>query len=137
MLEVKKGIPPSYVITELKLDEGTECVIVKRVRDLDSIPWVLTTSILPPTISTSDDFSGSIYKLLQDKYKIQVSSGKAQIEAGIASKEDSELLQIELGAPILLINWLTISDSNIPVEYSISTYPGDRYRYKVELRART
>lgn len=126
--------PPSRVVRALELSESDSVLKIKRLRFIDDRPIVISTSYLKSEISMYEDFEGSIYELLENKYGLEVISGQASIEACPAEEMDAQLLQIDAGAPVLSITWRSYAASNIPVEYSETTYRGDSYRYIVGLK---
>jgi len=125
--------PPRRITTLLELEENSRVLRVRRLRYVDDEPFLISISYFPPFISIEDDFSGSVYQLLQTKYKLQVTSGEASIEAGIAEEEEARLLGIRSTDAVLRISWLGQTMEGQFIEYSESTYRGDRYRYIVQL----
>lgn len=134
VLEKRVLIPPPRVLNALQLSQKSQVTQVKRLRHVDKVPIVLSTSFLHNEVSIDEDFSGSIYSLLESKYDQRIISGRTSIEAGTANDYESDLLEIKLGDAVLQITWLAYNEHNIPVEYSEATYRGDRYRYVVQLR---
>lgn len=137
VLSAERMAPPSEVAAHLGLDDTSEVVRVRRVRFVDRQPIMISTSYLRPIVSLVEDFGGSIYHLLEERYGIKIASGRARIEAGLVRPEDATLLNLELGSPVLNICWLAVSSSNVPVEYSTAVFRADRYRYEVDLVSRS
>lgn len=44
------------------------------------------------------------------------------------------MLEIEEDTPILLIERVTYTDEHIPIEYGLSQYRADRYKFSIELK---
>lgn len=124
---------PARVREALALPPGAVVVRVVRQRFVDDRPLVLSTSYLPPEISPDEDFSGSLYHLLETRYGHAVASGTATVEAGLAGEHESRLLEIPAGSAVLVISWLAVSDRGRPIEYSEATYRADGYRYIIRL----
>lgn len=125
--------PPRRIGTLLQLKEDSKVLRVRRLRYVDEMPFLISISYLPPFISIEDDFTGSIYQLLQTKYNLQVTSGEASIEAGVAEEEEAHLLRMRPNDTVLRICWLGQAMDGQLVEYSEGTYRGDCYRYIVQL----
>jgi len=125
--------PPRRISSLLELDEDSQVLRVRRLRYVDDKPFLISISYLPPFISIEDDFTGSIYQLLQTKYNLQVAGGEASIEAGIAEDEEARLLDVDSADAVLRISWLGHTLEGQYVEYSEGTYRGDCYRYIVQL----
>jgi GntR family transcriptional regulator len=77
--------------------------------------------------------AGSLYRLLQEKFRIIPSEADETLEATVATKEEAELLQIEEGAPLLLSERVLFAQNRRPVEFVKILYRGDRYQYFVRL----
>lgn len=134
ILEKEIVLPPNRVLKALGLPDGHEVVKVTRLRFVEKKPVVLSTSFLLPQVSIEENFSGSLYDLLETQYGYRIATGEATIEAGLADERESQLLKILLRDSVLRITWLAITDSGLRIEYSENTYNGNRYRYIVQLR---
>lgn len=126
--------PPSRVLRALDLPEGHKVLKITRLRFVDGNPFLVSTSFLIPDVSVDEDFSGSLYKILEAKYGYRIVTGQATIEAGIADDRESRLLKMPSRDAVLRITWLAATDTGLRVEYSETTYNGNRYRYIVQLR---
>lgn len=133
VLDKERVVPPSRVLRALELPDGHETVKVTRLRFVDGRPFVIAASYLIPAISIDEDFRGSMYGLLENRYGYRIATGQASIEAGLADERESFLLNIPLRDAVLRITWLAITDAGLRIEYSESTYNGNRYRYIVQL----
>lgn len=133
VLDLGCVVPPARVLNALHLPPGSEVVKVRRLRFVNEKPFLISTSYLPPEISLDEDFSGSLYELLENVYGYRITAGRTSIEAGLADDLEAPLLDTESGKAVLRITWLALADRNEPIEYSETTYRGDRYRYVVQL----
>lgn len=133
VLNLDRIVPPNRVLNALKLSAGSQAVRVSRLRFVDENPVVISTSYLLPEISLDEDFSQSIYEMLETRYGYRVVAGRTSIEAGLADEYEAGLLDMESGQALLRITWLGLTGQGRPVEYSEATYRGDRYRYIVQL----
>ncbi|MDR7434266.1 MAG: GntR family transcriptional regulator [Armatimonadota bacterium] len=108
---------------------------IERVRCADDRPIVLLVSYLPGSlgIDPKEDFSGSLYELLEVKYGIRLGEALQVIEAGVADETLAEQLEIDEGDPILIIRRSTFSKAKAPVEYVEGFYAAERYRYSIRL----
>lgn len=119
---------------DIKPDE--EIIYAKRLREVDGEPIALFENYISTGtgLTENDDFSGSIFNLLEKKYKITISGSEKIIEAGIARIEDAALLKISAGDPVLIIRYTTFSSDNKRIEYAEGIYRADRYKYMVRLK---
>ena len=133
ILELDRKVPATRVLNALKLPAASEVVMVRRLRFVNDKPFLISTSYLISEVSLDDDFSGSLYDLLENTYGHRISAGQTSIEAGLVDDYEAPLLEVELGSAVLRITWLAIAEKGLPVEYSETTYRADRYRYIVQL----
>jgi len=126
--------PPKRVRETLRTDED-RFLRIERVRCANGQPIVLLVSYLPSSlgIDPREDFSGSLYALLETKYNIRLGEAIQIIEAAIADEYTAVQLEIEEGEPILIIRRGTFTKDGRPVEYVEGFYPADRYRYTIRL----
>jgi GntR family transcriptional regulator len=129
-------IPASARIAD-HLDLALETLVlqVQRLRLVDNQPLALFTNYINMAtgITEADDFSGSIFQLFEQKYRVAISSGEKVVEAIIADSDQASILGIAAGDPLLLIR-NTIFDRNARrVDYSEGVYRADRYQYIVKL----
>ncbi len=119
---------------DLKTDE--EIIYAKRLRKVGGEPIALFENYISAKtgVSEHDDFSGSVYKLLEDKYEIKISNSEKIIEAGISGKEEADLLKISTGDPVLIIRNTTYDSFNDRIEYAEGIYRADKYKYMVRLK---
>lgn len=136
VLRVEEIEPPQAISDKLGAPAGGRVLLIQRLRSVDSEPVVLSTSYLPVQlgIDPTEDFSKSIYQLLEQKYGIRIESGKTTIEGSVARGREAKLLGIPSGAPTLRIRRLALDDRHQPIEYVEATFRADRYRYSVELK---
>ena len=136
VLEVAK-IPATERLTEhLNIGEGEKIIYSKRLRKVDGEPIALFENYIGTGtgVTEKDDFSGSIFNLLEKKYGIIISGSEKVIEAGIARNEDAAFLNISAGDPILIIRYTTFDADNNCIEYAEGIYRADRYKYMVRLK---
>ncbi len=129
--------PPNYVSKELELESGEKVFYLVRLRFVDGEPIVLSKMYLNPKVVP--DFrprktvEGSIFKTLEDIYKIKIGKSKIAIEAIAARPKEAHFLNIKTGAPVLAVKRVTYTKDGVPIEYSQSFFRGDKYTYNVVL----
>ena len=130
--------PAPGILQRLELPSGTRVLCVDRVRLGDDTPIGLQTSYLSldeKQIITREDLesSGSLYRVLQEKFNILPTEADETLEVTLATPEEAAALHILPGSPLLLNERLTYNQNRHPVEYVKILYRGDRYRYIVRL----
>jgi GntR family transcriptional regulator len=114
-------------------------VCLVRLRLADDIPMAIERSqvvaALCPGILERHDFSReSLYDVLLHEYGIQLIRAEQSIEARRATSDESRLLDILPGDPILDMSRITYDSSGEPIEYAKSAYCGARYKFQAVLK---
>ena len=124
------------IAEHMGINEEEEIIFVKRLRFIDGIPINLFSSYIRGDIGLDEtnDYSGSIYRLLEDVCGIIIEEAEKVIEAITAAPEEAELLQSAPGDPLLLVRNTTFDVQGRVVEYAEGLYRSDRYKYVVRLK---
>jgi GntR family transcriptional regulator len=138
VMSIKK-IPASKLVADkLNLKENSTVIELYRLRLADGAPMAIELSFLPYEIASpllQDSLENkSVYNELRTKCQINILSAYQTIEIAYPNTpQEAELLEIEETTPILLIERITYSDGQKPIEYVLSQYRGDRYKFYLEL----
>ena len=128
---------PRRIAGFLQTKIGTAVIQVDRVRYLDGEPIVLVSTYLPyelcPKLLQADLTQSSLYAFLQEEYGIEIARGRRTLEAVAATMEEAELLEIEEGDPLVMIDSVSYLADGTPIEYYHALHRGDRSRFEVEL----
>jgi GntR family transcriptional regulator len=123
----------------LHVSPSEEVVAVKRLRLADGEPMAIellhVRRSLVPGMTAADLEQSSFYDLLASRYDLSIIGGSQTIEPTVTNEEESEALGVPLHSPALLFERVTRSSSGDVVEFTSSTYRGDRYRLVTELGA--
>lgn len=127
---------PRRVVEALRVSPADAFLRLERVRCAEGQPIVLLVSYLPESlgIDPNEDFSTSLYALLEGKYGIELGEALQIIEAGGADDHVAARLHIGEGDPVLIIRRGLFARDERPVEYVEGFYPADRYRYTIRLQ---
>jgi GntR family transcriptional regulator len=121
----------------LNIDPGEQVIDIQRLRFVGEEPIQMVTTYIPfkicPSLSNVDLTNRSLYEYLQTECGIYIARGKRYIEAVLVNESEAELLGIEHGAPLLMLDSISFSDDGVPVEYYHALHRGDRSRFEVEL----
>ena len=71
--------------------------------------------------------------LLANRYGLEIAGGTQTVEPTVTNDEESAVLGIPLHSPALLFERVTRTASGDVIEFTSSTYRGDRYRLVTEL----
>lgn len=128
--------PDTRVAIALGISTSDECYQLTRVRDVDNKPIVYTITYLKKLFELPLDskyYTESLYKYLRDTHGVNIVRGRDVLEAELPNKQVQKMLQIKEGTPIFIRTRETFLDNDELFEYSICYYPGNRYKYTVEL----
>jgi GntR family transcriptional regulator len=134
----QKTVPANNKVAKaLEIEQGTEVIDIKRLRFVDDEPIVIVTSYLPnhlcPQLAETDLTNKSLYRFLEQECGLVISHGRRTIEAVAADEFEAELLQINRGAPLILLDSVSYLEDGTPIEYYHAVHRGDRSRFEVEL----
>jgi GntR family transcriptional regulator len=121
----------------LNILPGTQVVDIQRLRYINDEPIQLVTTYIPyaifPPVATIDLTNRSLYEYLETEGGITLSRGRRYIEAVLASENEAMLLDIERGAPLLMLDSVSYTENEIAFEYYHALHRGDRSRFEVDL----
>lgn len=128
--------PSEQVAKQLQIPLTEKCYCLKRVRNVDEKPIVYTITYLKKIKELPLDshyYTESLYRYLRENHGIWIEAGKDTLEAALPSLEVQRCLEVEAQMPIFIRTRQTfLSDGEI-YEYSKCYYPGNRYKYTVDL----
>lgn len=134
VLRVREMASPPMVALELGLEEGARVFEVKRLRLGDDVPLCIETSYLAraryPDLGELN-LELSLYELLKQHYRVSLHHADVRFAARRASGEESELLGIRAGSPVMSSESTTRDEHNRAIEFTESIYRGDRYEFHV------
>mgnify|MGYP001791754823 CR=1 FL=1 len=107
----------------------------RSVRTVDDVPLDLVEEWVPAAVagrvSRADSATPGIWASLQrDGHR--VASVRQTITAGIASTNDAALLDVAVGAPLLLVRRLALDEHKTPLALSDHRYLAHRFSLEVE-----
>lgn len=128
---------PSDVARRLRVPGSTPVVYLRRLRFVQGEPIVLVSSYLPsslcPGLEYVDFHEQSLYTYLESAHGLVIARGRRSIEAVPAGAEEAELLQVRIGAPLILLDSVSYREDDTPIEYYRAAHRGDRSQFEVEL----
>jgi GntR family transcriptional regulator len=121
----------------LNVEHESPVLHIKRLRLLDGAPVGIQDSYLRLPAGhgltrAELERSGSLYRLLVEKFGIEPSESLESLGAVAAGRDEVELLGIAQGTPILMCERVMLSSRREPVEYCEMRYL-PTYRYKTRI----
>lgn len=118
---------------------NTELVLLSRLRLSDGMPLAIEVAYILHRVCLGIlqyDFSKeSLYNILAAHFNTILVRAEQTMEASLATPKEAELLQIISPSPVLRIERLSYNEQNTLVEYVISVYRGDRYKFHTTLQS--
>lgn len=126
---------PGVEVAEALEIEG-KVAKIERVRLADSKVIGVHTAFLPPEylVSWEELGEGSLYELLFRKFNLTLDVADETLEASAASQSEAQLLETEVGKPILKIVRLSYDSLGAPKEFVRMFYLADEYKYYIRLK---
>jgi GntR family transcriptional regulator len=116
----------------LGLSPGQEVCRMMRLRTADGVPLAIERVAVPRAFLPSPDLvQESLYELL-DRLGCMPQRALQRIRAGSATEEDAGHLDIDAGAPLLVVERRCALEDGRIVEFTESRYRGDSYDFIVE-----
>jgi DNA-binding GntR family transcriptional regulator len=129
-------IPADAMIAErLVVSEGMQILHIRRLRRTDDAPLAVLENYLPEDftdLSPDDLTQYGLYQVLRAR-GTTMRVARERIGARKATKEEGDLLEIETGAPVLMMNRTAYDSSGRAVEYGRHCYRPDLYSFEVTL----
>ncbi|HSR19664.1 MAG TPA: GntR family transcriptional regulator [Anaerolineales bacterium] len=121
----------------LRISPGDKVIDLLRLRSINDEPIQLVTSYIPlsvcPELAEVDLTNRSLYEFMQAECGVFIAKGRRTVEAVLANETEAALLGVERGAPLLMLDSISFSESGQVVEYYHALHRGDRSRFEVEL----
>jgi GntR family transcriptional regulator len=118
---------------------NTEFVLLSRLRLSDGVPLAIEEAYIRhqvcPGILNYDFSKESLYNVLATRYNTVLVRAEQTMEASLVTPKEAELLQITSPCPVLRIERLSYNEQHTLVEYVMSAYRGDRYKFHTTLQS--
>src|SRR5438105_12006723 len=122
----------------LRISQGTLIFRLRRLRLADDEPLAIELSQISfkgcEKLLEEDLEHNSLYRVLETKCGIQLMEADQELEAGLAGNEETQLLKISIGSPVLFTRRTTYTERNQPVEYAKAVYCGNKYTFYTHLK---
>jgi GntR family transcriptional regulator len=116
----------------LALPPHSGVIKLERLRQASEEPFALETCFLSsndfPDLLDSPLASGSLFKILERSYGVEIGYADEEIDATAADPRTADLLAVPRRDPLLRIRQLIYSVRGKPVMYALGLYRFDRHR---------
>jgi GntR family transcriptional regulator len=122
-------------VKELQINYDEKVIQIKRLRFLNNVPLVIETTHHPysrfPKLLDIDFTDQSTYAILEKFYNIRPVAAKDYFVADIATKDIAELLDIDIGAPVMRYKRTAKDKSGQTMEFTVSICRADLYQFVI------
>ena len=137
-LEIETKKIDKHLALKMNIQENEKILKLQRVRTADDKPVVfcidyLNTNIFP--IDVDDDFSQSLFNLLENKYDLKIKYAVTEIIPVTAKEKLMEKLNVKKYSPLLLLEQMHYDAQERLFLYSKNYFRSDQFQFKV-LRTR-
>ena len=136
VVSLERVAAASYVAAPLALAAAGAVYALCRLRIVNGEPLSLQTAYLPLELCPKleeNDLTLSLYRLLESRYGLRLSTGYEVLRARCATPLEAQLLQIREDMPVMTSERVTYAANGTPVEYLEAAWRGDRYDFTVRL----
>jgi len=118
----------------LGLAEGDQVYDLERLRIVDGLALSLDRSHLPadlaPMLEGVDFTTASLYDVLAERAGLVPGGRDCVLQAATADNRTARLLDIPVGAPLLIVHETVVDQRGRPLEFARLANRGDRWRYR-------
>lgn len=131
---------PDHIAEALNLERGADVVAVTRLRLLEDEPVMAEEIWLPATTfgalpEIDEKLIGPLlYPLYEDLFGEIVVRAEEVVTVEAASPEYADLLHIDAGSPVIVVDRLALGYDDEPIEWRRSRGRTDRVQYHAEIR---
>jgi GntR family transcriptional regulator len=143
ILDCRRLRAPAEIARQLDLKTGDAAVFIRRVISGQSVaqsaPFVLEEIWLPGalfkglTFERLSNYSGPMYGLFESEFDARMIRATERLKAVTAPADAVELLGVAKGSPLLLVERLSLTYQDRPVEVRRGWYVTQEHYYRNEL----
>jgi GntR family transcriptional regulator len=122
---------PAGAARALRLPRRTEVHEIVRVRTAHRLPLALERSYFPASVFPGlldCGLHGSLYRLLEKRFGQRPTTADESLVPTVAEQDEATLLDVEEGAPLLLVERTAMTASGLRVEFARDLFRPDRLR---------
>lgn len=119
----------------LDMKSGESVVVLRRILSFRGIPTVLDEISLPATIfkgmsaAKVSGYNGALYDLFESEFGVRMIRAEERIRALAADATTAELLNVELGLPLLCVDRVAYTYGDRAVEFRRGLYRTEHHYY--------
>ena len=135
VIRLERGLPNDEVKKALELKDGEEIYYLYRVRyaqeEVVVIEYAHIAAKHCPGLEMFNFEKYSLYDIFFEHYNIDMAWAKDEIRADMIRGDDAQTLLNAKSGPALIVNNISYSSANVPIEYTIQIYNYKIFTYTV------
>ncbi len=131
---------PQNIRDRLEMDEDASAICISRLRLLSGQPvllekiWLSFEEFAPIMQITDPQLGPLLYPIYDELCGRTVASAEEELMVDTADEETAEILSINPGDPVVVIERLAKGFDGTPLEWRRSVGRADEFRYQIEIR---
>lgn len=132
-------VPPESILDDLNLPHDSQVIRVQRIQLANGKPITIMTNyiipeLVPGIIADTGKFV-SLYKHMESKYGIEITSARDTIKGKAADFLEAQSLELKIGGPLLVDYRITFSHGK-PIEAVVMLVDATKYEFSINLSGR-
>ena len=135
IIDVRRGKAPADVARLLDIRAGSAVYVLHRVLEYSGEPVVLDEIVLPAplyrglTKARIDAYRGSVYSFFETQFGVRMLRAQEKLGAIAADAQTAAILHVRPGEPLLVVDRVTYTYGNRPVEWRRGLCATRRHHY--------
>lgn len=138
LTDVVVGPPPAEVARRLRLDGGQHCVMRRRTRRVDGVPWMRSTGFFPLWLVEGTSITEPVDQQDPSPLAVLIAMGHGpahdtdSITARMPTPEERELFTMPRGVPVIVNLRTSVDRDGTPVRCTLDIHPAHRFELIAE-----
>lgn len=130
LLGMEYALPPKKVQDFLGLPDGVSVLCSHRLRSVDEVPILIEHNYYQSNLNflEKENLNESLFSILK-KHGLNWKTKSRSLEICAANREETSLLDVKLGSPLLLFVDLILDETDQPLFYSKQLYCANRMKF--------
>jgi GntR family transcriptional regulator len=139
IIDVRRGKASADMGRQLDIKVGSAVIVLRRVLEFSGEPVVLDEIVLPAALfrgltrAKLDAYRGSVYSFFETQFGVRIVRAQEKLGAIAADAQTAVLLHVRHGEPLLVVERVTYTYGNRPVEWRRGLCTTRRHFYLNEL----
>jgi GntR family transcriptional regulator len=137
ILRAERGVLPGWACDALDLERGATGATLERLRSIDGQIAMYVVNHLPERLADAAldtaNPNASLYRRLRERAGVESHGGRRALEAVAAEERLADLLDLEAGAPVVLIESANWDADLVPFDCYRAWLRTDRIRIDIEV----